>query len=76
MRLYAEDSIPLDQQGFQDLVSRINKVLIAGWRTGSMSFSQSFHAVLTFPSQVVMSGVMPILLSLSGGCVGEGRQVC
>lgn len=75
MRLFAEDSIPLDQQDFQELVPRINKVPIAGWRSGSMSFSQSFCAVLTFPSQVVMSGVMSILLSLSGGGVGEGRQV-
>lgn len=66
MRLYVEDSILLDQQGFQELVSRINKVPIAGWRAGSMSSSQRFHAMFTFPSQVVMSGVMSILLSLSG----------
>ena len=41
-----------------------------------MLFSQSFHALPTFPSQVIMSRVMSILLSLSGEDVGDGRQFC
>lgn len=75
MRLYAEDSVPLDWQGAQKLVPRISNVPIAGWRSGSLSFSQSFRAGLTLPSQVVVSGVMSILLSLSDRGVGERRQV-